>query len=214
MKTRIWDEASGEYNFTKQGDTFYKEIYRNYVVQVPVTSVGKRANGTQYTISSQLPLEKLGLTRKTLPLNLTHKQRLAKIKDMVEDELPLGTLMEHSEEKYTLDRNGAWAIHEETVGPDPVGEGATCTVILSRRLGTLEWSDLLMCEHFCAEAYERRGDMSCVPGQIAAVLKRDLGEVEADLSAMDRALHGADTWQDQGCTPEMLLKYCRMHDLG
>ena len=85
VKTRIWDEASGEYNFTKQGDTFYKEIYRNYVVQVPVTIVGKRANGTQYTISSQLPLEKLGLTRKTLPLNLTHKLRIAKIKDLVED---------------------------------------------------------------------------------------------------------------------------------
>ena len=26
VKTRIWDQASGEYNFTKQGDAFYREI--------------------------------------------------------------------------------------------------------------------------------------------------------------------------------------------
>ena len=78
--TRQWDSVSGEYKFTKQGDQFYKQLRRNYVVQIPVKIVGRRLNGTTYTIKSNMPIEKLGLTKQQLPLNLTHAERKAKIK--------------------------------------------------------------------------------------------------------------------------------------
>ena len=116
--------------FTKAGDVFYKQFHRNYVIQIPVSIMGSRANGSDYTIKSSLPIEKLGLTIKKLPLNLTHSQRLAKIKDLVEDELSLGTLLEHSREKYTLDPDGPWSIHEETVGTDPDTRAAEAHVVL------------------------------------------------------------------------------------
>ena len=99
VKTRIFDATSNEYRFTKEGDQFYKQLRRNYVVQIPVKIIGKRLNGTTYTIKSSMPIEKLGLTNKQLPLNLTHAERKAKLKEMVEDELPLsGALLQHSQE--------------------------------------------------------------------------------------------------------------------
>ena len=61
--TRIWDPANGEYRFTKAGDVFYKQLRRNYVIQIPVSIYGSRANGSDYTIKSSLPIEKLGLTK-------------------------------------------------------------------------------------------------------------------------------------------------------
>ena len=56
--TRQWDSVSGEYKFTKQGNQFYKQLRRNYVVQIPVKIVGRRLNGTTYTIKSSMPIEK------------------------------------------------------------------------------------------------------------------------------------------------------------
>ena len=112
--TRQWDSVGGEYKFTKQGDRFYKQLRRNYIVQLPVKIRGTRLNGSTYTIKSSMPIQKLGLTRKQLPLNLTHAERKATLKEMVEDELPLsGTLMQHSQEEYTYDESGGWAISDK-----------------------------------------------------------------------------------------------------
>ena len=212
--TRQWDAVSGEYRFTKQGDQFYKQLRRNYVVQIPVKIVGKRLNGTTYTIKSSMPIEKLGLTRKQLPLNLTHAERKAKLKEMVEDELPLsGTLMQHSQEEYTYDSSGAWAISEETVGTDPDTGRAESHVVLDRRVGTLSGT-FLFAEAFCKEAFEDHNDMCCVPRQIAAVLKRDYGQVCEDLSICERALYQTEQWIDKGCTANMVLGYAKMHGLS
>ena len=80
----------------------YKQIRRNYVVSIPVTIKGKRKHGTTYTLKSSMPIEKLGITKKQLPLNLTHAERKARINKMVEDELPSSgeSLMHHSPEEY------------------------------------------------------------------------------------------------------------------
>ena len=64
VKTRIWNAISGEYRFTKEGNAFYKNLRRNYVVSIPVTVIGKRKNGTTYTVRSHMPIEKLGMTKK------------------------------------------------------------------------------------------------------------------------------------------------------
>ena len=170
--TRTWDEAGGDYKFTKAGNAFYRNLRRNYAIEIPVRVTGARDDGTPYSYKSSMPIERLGLTKKTLPLNLTHAQRLAKIKAMVEDELRLGTLYEHSREKSTFDPDGAWSIHEETVATDPDAGRAGAQVVLDRGLGVLR-SDLLFSDDICLEAYERREEKTCVPRQIAAVLKRD-----------------------------------------
>ena len=72
---------------------------------------------------------------------------------MVQDDLPLlgGTLSEFSDEKTTLDPDGAWQIHEETVGTDPGTGRAEAHVVLDRGLGVLR-SDLLFPDDICPEA--------------------------------------------------------------
>ena len=108
-------------------------------MSIPVTVIGKRKNGTTYTVRSHMPIEKLGMTKKQLPLNLTHAERKARINKMVEDELPPNeeSLMHHSQEEYYYDDSGAWAVSEETVATDPDSGQAESHVVLDRRLGTL-----------------------------------------------------------------------------
>ena len=184
-------------------------------MSIPVRIKGTRANGTTYELKSSMPIEKLGLTKKELPLNLTHAQRKARIKDMVQDELPLsGPLMHHSQEEYFYDDSGGWAVSEETVGVDPESGQGESHVILDRRVGTLGSGNFLFQDAFCKEAFEHHDDMACVPRQISAVLKRDFGEICDDMSIIERALYGDEQWPVRGCTPKMVLEYCRMHNLG
>ena len=102
---------------------------------------------------------------------------------------------------------------EETVATDPDSGRAESHVILDRRVGTLG-SAILLQESGCKEAFEHHDDMACVPRQTASVLKRDFGEVCEDMSIIERALYGDERWPDKGCTPNMVLEYARMHDLG
>ena len=122
--------------------------------------------------------------------------------------------MHHSQEEYFYDDSGAWAVSEETVATDPDSGQAESHVVLDRRLGTLGSANLLFQDSLCKEAFEHHDDMACVPRQIAAVLKRDFGEVCEDMSIIERALYGDERWPDKGCSPNMVLAYARMHDLG
>ena len=119
---RRWDPAAGDYRFTALGKSYYSRLRRNYLVQVPVNVSGVRKNGTQYQIRSSLPVAKLGIDRVTLPLNLTAAQRTQRVKEMVRAQLDLTQpLYEVSKETWSFDEtsDGAWTIHEETVGIDP-----------------------------------------------------------------------------------------------
>ena len=162
-----------------------------------------------------MPTEKLGLTKKQLPRNLTYAERKKRIKAMVQDELPLsGPLMHRSQEEYFYDEGGAWAVNEETVGTDPdIGKGES-HVILDRRVGTLGSGSFLFQDAICEEAFERHNDMCCVPRQIAAVLKRDIGDMREDMSIVERALYKDEQWPEKGCTPRMVIEYAKMHSLG
>ncbi len=94
--TRRWD-ASGVFKFTALGNAFYKTLRRNYVVSIPITIIGKRKNGTPYTYKTHMPMEKIGLRPVEIPLNLTHEQRLARVKMMILKELDAAT---HTERKF------------------------------------------------------------------------------------------------------------------
>ena len=134
--TRRWDPASQDYRFTDLGRSYYSCLKRNYVVQVPVRITGQRRDGSQYHIRSTLPVARLGIDRVELPLNLTAAQRTAKIKQIVSNQLDLSRpLLEVSAEFWTFDASdGAWIIHEETVGRDP--DSGEMLVALDRRVGT------------------------------------------------------------------------------
>ena len=139
------------------------------MVQVPVRVTGTRKDGSQYHIRSTLPIAKLGIDRVELPLNLTAAQRTQRIKQIVQGQLDLARpLYEVSRETWEYD-DGAWIIHEETVGRDP--DSGEMVVALDRRVGAapLSPSELPFAEHLCAEAFESHDDHLCVPRQVAAL---------------------------------------------
>ena len=131
------------------------------MVQVPVRVSGQRKDGSQYQIRSTLPIAKLGIDRVELPLNLTTAQRTQRIKQIVQGQLDLTRpLYEVSKETWEYDAasDGAWVIHEETVGRDlDTGE---VVVALGRRVGRppLSPSELPFAEHLCAAAFEDHDD--------------------------------------------------------
>ena len=111
--TRRWDEATGEYNFTRLGNQYSKTLRRSYIATVPVNIRGRRKDGSSYDIKSSMPVSKLGLLPTTIPLNMTSPRRREKVREMVTKELP-DILYEQSDEVWTLDTTGSWSIHEET----------------------------------------------------------------------------------------------------
>jgi len=46
--TRKWDEATGQYSYTRLGTRYYTQLRRNYVVSVPVVVKGTRADKSTY----------------------------------------------------------------------------------------------------------------------------------------------------------------------
>jgi hypothetical protein len=135
-----------------------------------------------------MPIEKLGLKPKSIPLDMDSPTRHRLVKGMVQDELPDGALYEVSDETWTVDPTGNWRISEETVRIDRgVGD---VDIVLDRRLGARPvFSQLLFAEALCEEAYEDHDDKLCCPRQMAAIFKLDLGEFCQDLSKVERALY-------------------------
>jgi len=93
--TRRWT-IDGEFAFTKIGDQYYEKQRQNYVVQIPVVVRGTRRDNSKYVRHSHMPVEQLGLTNQTLPLNMTPAQRDIKLKEIIEAQLPDGALYEVS----------------------------------------------------------------------------------------------------------------------
>jgi hypothetical protein len=214
--TRVFTTA-GEYEFTKMGDRFYRNLMRSYVVQVPVRIEGTRKDATTYTLKSHIPIERLGLTAETMPMNLSQRERDRRIKGMVEDDLPLGgVLHEVSRERWTYDAAGAWLISEESVEYNEETKKTEDTVVLQRRMrgGPSAISRFLHPEALCKEAFEDHGDMLCCPRQISAVLRLELGEVLLQLGEVERALYQTSELEERGCTPSMLLEFCKLRAIG
>jgi hypothetical protein len=214
--TRRWNEARGDWDFTRLGTKFYTTLRRNYVVSVPVKVQGKRRDGSSYEYRAHIFVQKNGLTARELPLRLRSPERDERVRELVQEEIPAdGVLYEVSEEKWVLDRRGGWKVSEETVGTHPDTGEAEAHVVLDRRLGAkpLPPPGLLFPEAVCPEAYEEREDNLCAPRQIAAILKRDVHEVCDELREAEMRLSGTDTL-DQGTTSRVILEFCRQHGLG
>ena len=93
-----------------------------------------------------------------------------------------------SREEYKVDLEAQWIISEETVkAVDGHGEA---NLVLDRRVGGHpSCSQLLFPYGICKEAFEEHEDMSCVPRQIAAVLKIECADVCRDMDAVERRVY-------------------------
>ena len=220
--TRRWDPGSNDYRFTALGRSFYARKRSEYVAHVPILIQGRRKNGSTYTLRSYMPTESMGLRGLSLPQNLSQRQRDQRVKDTVLQHIRAqegGVLFEVSDEQWTYDEEGSWKISEQTV---QVREDGTARVetrleeeVLERRVGAKpSLSQLPFPEGLCAEAFEDHPDMLCCPRQIAAVLRRDLGEVCSQLDDAEQELYGTETWRERGCTPRMVLEFARSQGLG
>ena len=56
--------------------------------------------------------------------------------------------------------------------------------------------------------------MLCCPRQIAAVLKRDFGEVCSQLDDVEQRLYSTGDWRERGCTGRMVIEYAKAHGHG
>ena len=51
--------------------------------------------------------------------------------------------------------------------------------------------------------------MLCAPRQIAAVLKRDFGEVCSQMDDVEQRVYATGDWRERGCTARMIIEYAR-----
>ncbi len=222
--TRKFDETTGDYKFTKLGNDYYKLLRRKYVASVPVIVKGERKNGSGYTFKSSKPIGMFGIKPTSIPLHLTMDQRRAKVKQMIEADIPENKVVyEVSKDTWTLDSEGSWLIDEETVGTNKAtGEGESHVTLerpsdkhrRRRAAAKPVFSHFLFSEAICDEAFEEHDDKLCCPRQIAAVLKLDFVAVCEDLLVIERGLYQTETWEEEGCTIEMIIAYTQMHGLG
>jgi hypothetical protein len=178
--TRRWDEATGQYEFTRLGSMYYTELRRNLVVSVPVVVQGTRTDKSTYSYKAHIAVENFGLRAKELPLRLKSPERYEQVMAMIRQEIPEdGIIYDVSEEKWALDARGGWKVSEETVGTHPDTGEAESHVVLDRRVGALPLAPatLLFSEAVCPEAFEEHADNLCAPRQIAALLERDFDEI-------------------------------------
>ena len=214
--TRTFDEATGAYRFSRLGRRYYSTLRRNYVASVPVKVEGTRKDRSTYEYKAHISVEKLGLRPKQLPLSMRSPERYARVKELIQQELPTnGVLYEVSEEKWTLDPRGSWKVSEETVGTHPDTGEAEAHVVLDRLVGTLPLapSTMLFPEHVCKEAFEEHPDNLCAPRQIAAVLKLSFDEVCEELLEAGARLSSSVSLE-LGCTSRTILEFCKARGLG
>ena len=157
----------------------------------------------------------MGPCNLSLPLNLAQQDKLAKVKQLVKDQLGSDVLLTHTDEVWTLDRStNSWRIHEETVQADPQAGKDEVDVILDRRVGARPvLCQLPYADRLCKEAFEDHDDKLCAVRQLAAVLKLPLTDVLQEMRTIDEQLYGSNR-ENSGCTPRMVLEYCRREGIS
>ena len=125
---------------------------------------------------------------------------------------PDGVLAEFSEERVTINQQGAWQISEMITTPTADGPQVSVT---DRPLGARpSLSGLLFPEALCAAAFEDREDKMCVPRQIAQVLGVSYDGVVDELDECELAVYGTDTWRERGASAKIIFEYARRRGLG
>ena len=209
---RRWDPSSDKFVYTALGKNFYAKRQSEYVVEVPVNIRGKRENGTEYHVKGFMPIKDLGLENLKLPQNLTEAERDERIKLAVARFLTLDApLYEVSQETWRYDPHGTWKITElrtspaEAQGGNPRVRAETRTV----GAGPASLSQLLYSDAICAEAFVDHGDGTCLPRQMAHILRiKDVGALCTELDGL------LPPGRDGRYTSAVVLAYAKKHKLG
>ena len=56
--------------------------------------------------------------------------------------------------------------------------------------------------------------MCCVPRQLSALLNLDFGLICNEMSEIEERLYGLNSWSEKGCTPRMVIEFCKQRCLG
>ena len=143
---------------------------------------------------------------------LAQAQRDQRIRARVGELYPDGILAEFSEERVTINQQGAWQVSEMVTRPTKDGPQVSVT---DRPLGARpSMSGLLFPEALCAAAFEDRDDKMCVARQIAQVLGVSYDQVVDELDDCEMAVYGTDTWRERGASAKMIFEYARRRGLG
>ena len=104
-------------------------------------------------------------------------------------------------------------IHEETVGT--YYANGEMVVALGRRFSKipLSPSELTFAEHLCPEAFEKHGEMLCVPRHVAALLALDFGLVCNELADLERRFYDKGEMLTSGWTARMVLECANQRGL-
>ena len=54
----------------------------------------------------------------------------------------------------------------------------------------------------------------CAPRQMAKILKEDFGEICRDLAEVSQLLYKTPNWEAEGCTPRMVMEFCKKRRYG
>ena len=122
--------------------------------------------------------------------------------------------MPQEEWRYDTSATGSWVINEESVGIiDP--ETQETIVHIDRRVGSKPYmlSTIPFSEELIPEAFQQSDDMCCVPRQLSAVLGLDFGLVCNEMSEVENKLYGEAKWCEKGCTPRMVVEFCKLRNL-
>ena len=114
---RKFDTATSKWMYTALGKKFFEQRRVQWIVKVPATFEGKRADGTPDRRTGYFPLNE----NISIPMAHSQAQRDRKIKAHVLSLYPTGTLAEYSEETITIRQGAEWHITEMTTIPGAAG---------------------------------------------------------------------------------------------
>ncbi len=129
---RKYDTATSKWVYTALGKQFFAQKRVQWIVKVPATFDGKRANGTPYRRTGYFPLNE----NISIPMAYSQAQRDRKIKAHVLSLYPTGTLAEYSEDQISIRQGAEWHITEMSTIPGAAG-AAPQTDVTERPLGAL-----------------------------------------------------------------------------
>ena len=212
---RVWDIVTRSWKYTALGKRFFAQKQVEYVAQVPVRIEGSRRDGRgAYEKRTHLPVDLLGMGKLHVSALLSDDEAREHLKARILAHVGFHeaqstavrlVLYRFSEEEYIYDPRGEWAISSMITEPR-VGGGMVTQVVLDRLMQGLRPlpPDLLHPELLIPEALVE-GD-SCVPLQLAAVMKVSRAEVERGLDLC------APRWRVEGVTPRQILAFCETRD--
>ena len=188
------------------GKRFFKDRRTEYVVCVPATFKGRRANGRPHSREGLFPIHNPA----QVPATYTQAQRDAHIKLHVANSFDDNMIAEFSEESIKYNPDGLWSIVALTTGPESMPEPD----VVERPLGTCPGSVSVLpfAEAIVEEAFSNLDKRLCCIRQIAALTKLPADDVTALMDDCEEMVYGTSSWRERGVTGTMILEFSKRTD--